>query len=239
MHNKTAIVTGASSGIGLGITRTLAAQGYAVVAVSRSASRSRALEASPRLAIVDGDVAEASTAERAVGEALARFGGLDLLVNNAGNFIAKPFTEYTTADTASLLGANLTGFLHMTQHALRAMTKAERGHIVNIGTTLARQPVAGVPSALPALIKGGIEAATRSLAIEYAPAGIRVNTIAAGIIDTPMHAPATHAALRGMSPAGRIGTPAEIADAVLFLERATFVSGEILHLDGGAHAGKW
>jgi NAD(P)-dependent dehydrogenase (short-subunit alcohol dehydrogenase family) len=160
-------------------------------------------------------------------------------VNSAGIFLAKPFTDYTPVDYAQLLSTNLAGFFHMTQQALRVMAAAKSGHIVNIGTSLASQPIAGVPSALPILIKGGIEAATRSLAIEYAPLAIRVNTISAGIIDTPMHAHESHEFLKHLSPAQRIGTTAEMAEALLFLEGATFVSGEILHVDGGAHAGKW
>lgn len=236
MSSKVAIVTGASSGIGLEITKALLAKGYAVVAVSRSVSR--ILEPSSRLALVDGDVGEPETAARAVAEA-RRFGGLDLLVNNAGNFIAKPFTDYTLEDYQRILSTNLAGFFHMTQHALRELAQRRSGHIVNIGTSLATQPIAGVPSALPILIKGGIEAATRSLAIEYASAGIRVNTIAPGIVDTPMHPRENHAFLNGLSPAGRIAKSSEIADAVLYLDGAAFVSGEVLHVDGGAHAGKW
>lgn len=238
MSTKTAIVTGASSGIGLGIAEALLARGYNVVATSRNASRAQKLRASAQLAVVDGDVGHARTAERVV--SVARdFGGLDLLVNNAGIFVAKPFTEYTQDDYARLLSTNVAGFFHMTQHALRVMEVAGRGQIVNIGTSLVQQPIAGVPSALSILTKGGIEAATRSLAIEYAPRGIRVNTLAAGIIDTPMHPPENHEALKGLSPAKRLGSVREVADAVLFLEDATFVSGQILHLDGGAHAGKW
>lgn len=239
MTNKVAIVTGASSGIGLRITQALLGAGYSVVATSRRASSCPDLVASPHLALVDGDVADARTAERAVEETRARFGRLDLLVNNAGIFIAKPFTDYTSDDYDRLLSTNLAGFFHMTQHALRAMLEGPSGHIVNIGTSLAVQPIAGVPSALPILIKGGIEAATRSLAIEYAARGIRVNTIAAGIIDTPMHAPEKHEALKRLTPAHRLGTSAEMAEAVLYLESAAFVSGEVLHVDGGAHAGKW
>lgn len=236
---KTAIVTGASSGIGLAITRALLEREYRVVAASRRVSSSRDLRASPQLVLVDGDVGERDTADRVVSAAEASFGGVDLLVNNAGIFLSKPFTDYTPEDYDQLLSTNLAGFFHMTQRALSVMARAKRGHVVNLGTSLSQQPVAGVPSALPILIKGGIEAATRSLAIEYAPLGIRVNTVAAGIIDTPMHSPAHHEALRGLSPTRRLGTTAEVADAVLFLEGAGFVSGEILHVDGGAHAGKW
>jgi NAD(P)-dependent dehydrogenase (short-subunit alcohol dehydrogenase family) len=239
MDAKVAIVTGASSGIGLAIAKALVGHGYSVVAVSRNASKAPALEPSAKLVPLDGDVGEAGTAERAVAEARSRFGRLDVLVNNAGIFIAKPFTEYTAADCGALLSTNLYGFLHMTQHALRAMAPQKRGHVVSIGTSLSAQPVAGVPSALPIMIKGGIEAATRSLAIEYAPHGVRVNTIAPGIIDTPMHPKENHPFLEGLSPAKRLGTAAEVADAVLYLDGAAFVSGEVLHLDGGAHAGKW
>jgi NAD(P)-dependent dehydrogenase (short-subunit alcohol dehydrogenase family) len=239
MGTKVALVTGASSGIGLRIAQTLLERGYNVVAASRTASRHAAVADARRFIAVDGDVGDEGTAARAVEAAQTKFGKLDLLVNNAGLFIAKRFTDYTADDYARLLATNLAGFFHMTQHALRAMERGQCGHVVNIGTSLASQPVAGVPSALPILIKGGIEAATRSLAIEYAARGIRVNTIAAGIIDTPMHQKENHSFLQGLSPAGRIGTPLEIADALLYLESATFVSGEVLHVDGGAHAGKW
>jgi NAD(P)-dependent dehydrogenase (short-subunit alcohol dehydrogenase family) len=239
MNAKIAVVTGASSGIGLSITRQLLSRGYGVVACSRHATSSQALTASPRLVILDGDVGDARSAERVVAEARSRFGRLDLLVNSAGSFMAKPFTDYNADDYASLLSTNLTGFFHMTQHALREMVKAGTGQIINIGTSLVAQPIAAVPSALPILLKGGIEAATRALAIEYAARGIRVNTIAAGIIDTPMHPKENHGFLKTLSPANRIGTADEIAEAVLYLESAAFVSGEILHVDGGAHAGKW
>lgn len=239
MQRRTALVTGATSGIGLDLTKTLLARGYAVVALSRRAKARATLASSPRLALLDGDVGDPATAERAVALALERFEQLDLVVNNAGIFRARPFTEYTLEDLGALVATNLTGFVHVSQAALRHMAPRGAGHIVNIGTSLAAQPVAGVPSALPILIKGGIEAATRSLAIEYAPRGIRVNTIAAGIIDTPLHGGADRAALAGLSPARRIGRPDEISAAVLYLDAAEFVSGEVLHVDGGAHAGRW
>lgn len=239
MGTKVALVTGASSGMGLEIAKILLDRGYRVLAASRTASRHAAPADAARFIAVDGDVGDEETAARAVEAAHARFGRLDLLVNNAGIFIAKPFTDYTADDYAKLVATNLAGFFHMTQHALRAMERGRSGHVINISTSLASQPIAGVPSALPILIKGGIEAATRSLAIEYAAHGIRVNTIAPGIVDTPMHAKENHDFLRGLSPAGRIGTPPEIAEAVLYLDSATFVSGEVLHIDGGAHAGKW
>ena len=239
MKSKVAIVSGASSGIGLCITQTLLEHGYSVVGTSRRASTCRELSASTRLALVDGDIADPRTAERAVGEASSKFGRLDLLVNSAGTFLAKPFTDYSSEDYQALLGVNLAGFFNLTQHALRVMGPAGSGHIVNIGTSFASQPIGGVPSALPILIKGGIEAATRSLAIEYAGRSVRVNTIAAGIIDTPMHSKDSHGFLKGLSPMNRLGSPREIAEAVLYLDGASFVSGEILHVDGGAHAGKW
>ncbi|MEY4551546.1 MAG: hypothetical protein RL685_7741, partial [Pseudomonadota bacterium] len=238
MQQRVAIVTGASSGIGLTLTRSLSARGYAVIGTSRNASHCPELQRE-KLTVLDGDVADPHTAERVVAAALSAFGRVDLLVNNAGIFLAKPFTEYTAEDYSTLLGTNLAGFFHMTQTVLRAMLERKSGHIVNIGSSLSGQPIAGVPSALPILIKGGLEAATRSLAIEYAASNIRVNTIAAGIIDTPMHSKEQHTFLAGLSPARRLGTTEEMAQALLYLEEAKFVSGEILHVDGGAHAGKW
>jgi NAD(P)-dependent dehydrogenase (short-subunit alcohol dehydrogenase family) len=238
MRSKVAVVTGASSGIGLQIAHTLLTHDYRIVAVSRKASEQTPLADASRFLAVDGDVGEESTAARAIDAARTTFGALDLLVNNAGAFIAKPFTDYTAGDYATLVAANLAGFFYMTQHALRAMTAGQGGHLVNIGTSLSSQPIASLPSALPIFMKGGLEAATRSIAIEYAAQGIRMNTIAAGFIKTPMHPKEHHAFLEGLSPARRMGTTAEIADAVLYLEAATFVSGEVLHVDGGTHAGK-
>jgi len=238
-QNKVAIVTGASSGIGLGITKALLARGYAVVATSRRASQRGTLAPSNKLAVVDGDVGQAATAARVVEQAMTRFDRVDLLVNNAGIFMAKPFTDHTAADYDALVATNLAGFVHMTQAALSQMVPQHRGHVVSISTSLVKQPIAGVPSALSILIKGGIEAASRSLAIEYAAQGIRVNTVAPGIIDTPMHAPDRHEALRALSPAQRLGAVDDVTAAVLYLEAAPFVSGEVIHVDGGAHAGKW
>jgi NAD(P)-dependent dehydrogenase (short-subunit alcohol dehydrogenase family) len=238
MQQRVAVVTGASSGIGLTLTHALAAQGYAVIATSRHASRNRELDRE-NVRVIDGDVADPRTAENVIAAALRQFDRVDLLVNNAGIFIAKPFTQYTSEDYAALLSTNLAGFFHMTQHALGAMLERKAGHIVSISTSLVAQPVAGVPSALSILTKGGIEAATRSLAIEYAPSNIRVNGIAPGIIDTPMHPKENHPFLAGLSPAHRLGSTEEVAQALLYLDGASFVSGEILHLDGGAHAGKW
>jgi NAD(P)-dependent dehydrogenase (short-subunit alcohol dehydrogenase family) len=239
MSKKVTIVTGASSGIGLGIARALIARGHDLVATARSITTGGVLPASPLVALVDGDIGDPTTAARLVDVALTRFGRIDTLVNNAGIFQVKPFTDYTADDIDRLLATNLAGFVHTTRAVLPHMVARRSGHIVNLGTSLAGQPIAGVPSAMPILIKGGIEAATRSLAIEYADRGIRVNTVSAGIVDTPMHPREHHEFLASLSPAGRIGQVAEIVDAVLYLDGAGFVSGEVLHVDGGAHAGRW
>lgn len=236
---KTAIVTGASSGIGLGLTIALIERGYRVVANSRRILEAGTLVASDDVALVDGDIAGLETARRIVRTAIERFETVDLLVNNAGIFIPKPFTDYTAEDFERLVSTNLAGFLYVTQEAVRRMTRQGTGHVVNITTTLADQPIAGVPAAIPVLTKGGLNAVTAALAIEYAGSGIRFNAIGAGIIDTPMHKPETHGFLKTLHPIQRIGKVSEIVDAVLYLTEAAFVTGEVLHVDGGAHAGKW
>ena len=236
---KTAIITGASSGIGLGLTTALLEQGYRVVANSRHITKAGTLVASESLALVDGDIADQDTGRRIIETAVQRFGTVDLLVNNAGIFISKPFTDYTQDDFERLVSTNLTGFLYVTQEGVRRMKRQRTGHVVNITTTLADQPVAGVPAALPVLTKGGLNAVTAALAIEFAGDGIRFNAIGAGIIDTPMHKPETHGFLKTLHPIQRIGKVSEIIDAVLYLTNAAFVTGEVLHVDGGAHAGKW
>jgi NAD(P)-dependent dehydrogenase (short-subunit alcohol dehydrogenase family) len=236
---KTAIVTGASSGIGLGLTTALVGKGYRVVANSRHITEAGTLVPSEDLALVDGDIGSPETARRIVETAVRRFGSVDVLVNNAGIFIPKPFTDYTKEDFDRLVSTNLAGFLYVTQEAVRQMTRQGIGHIVNITTTLADQPVAGVPAALQVLTKGGLNAVTAALAIELANTGIRINAIGAGIIDTPMHKPETYGFLKTLHPIQRIGRVSEIVDAVLYLTEATFVTGEVLHVDGGAHAGKW
>lgn len=237
--HKTAIVTGASSGIGLGLTMALVEQGYQVVANSRRITEAGTVVPSSQVALVDGDIGEAETARRLVDTAVSRFGGIDLLVNNAGIFIPKPFTEYTPDDFSRLVSTNLAGFLYVTQEAVRHMKRRGAGHVVTITTTLADQPIAGVPASVPVLTKGGLNAATAALAIEFANDGVRFNAIGAGIIDTPMHKPDTHGFLKTLHPIQRIGRVSEIVDAVLYLTEATFVTGEVLHVDGGAHAGKW
>ena len=234
-QRKVAVITGASQGIGAGLVRGFLDRGYRVVANSRSIQPA----ATADVLAVAGDIADPAVADRVIGGAVGRFGRVDTLVNNAGMFIAKPFTDYTEADFAAKISLNLAGFFHVTQRAIRQMLAQGSGHVVNLTTTLVGQPVKGVPSALASLTKGGLDAVTRSLAIEYADKGIRVNAVAPGIIKTPMHAPETHAALAGLHPLGRMGEVREVVEAVLYLESAGFVTGETLHVDGGAHAGHW
>jgi NAD(P)-dependent dehydrogenase (short-subunit alcohol dehydrogenase family) len=234
-ERKVVVVTGASQGIGAGLVRGFLDQGYRVVANSRSIKP----DLSSEVLAVAGDIADPAVADRVINEAVAKFGRVDTLVNNAGIFVAKPFTEYTAADYANVLSVNLAGFFHVTQRAVRQMLVQQSGHIVNMTTSLVEQPMKGVPSALASLTKGGLDAVTRSLAIEYSDRGIRVNAVAPGIIQTPMHAPETHAALAGLHPLGRMGQVSEVVEAVLYLESAGFVTGQTLHVDGGAHAGRW
>lgn len=234
-QRKVVVVTGASQGIGAGLVRGFLDRGYRVVANSRSIKP----DSSADVLAVPGDIAESAVADRVIGEAVAKFGRVDTLVNNAGIFVPKPFTEYTADDYARVLGTNLAGFFFVTQRAVRQMLSQDGGHVVNVTTTLVGQPVKGVPSALASLTKGGLDAVTRSLAIEYAEQGIRVNAVAPGIIKTPMHAAETHATLAGLHPLGRLGEVREVVEAVLYLEAAGFVTGETLHVDGGAHAGHW
>jgi NAD(P)-dependent dehydrogenase (short-subunit alcohol dehydrogenase family) len=238
-QTQTAIVTGASSGIGLALTGALLDHGYRVVANARHASTAGTLKPSRNLVLVDGDVADPDTAASLTRTAVERFGSVDLLVNNAGVFIVKPFTDYTTQEFQQLTATNLTGFFHVTQAALRQMRTQGSGHVVSISTTLAGQPVQALTSSLPILTKGGINAITRALAIEYAKEGIRVNAVAPGIVDTPMHSSESHGFLQSLHPIQRLATVGEVVDAVLYLTRAAFVTGEILHVDGGAHAGRW
>ena len=232
---KVAVITGASQGIGAGLVRAFLDRGYRVVANSRSIKPSP----SEDILAIPGDISDPAVAERVIAGAVEKFGRVDTLVNNAGVFIAKPFTEYTEADFDAKISLNLAGFFHISQRAVRQMLTQGGGHLVNLTTTLVNQPVKGVPSALASLTKGGLDAVTRSLAIEYADKGIRVNAVAPGIIKTPMHPPETHAFLAGLHPLGRMGEVQEIVEAVLYLESAAFVTGETLHVDGGAHAGHW
>jgi NAD(P)-dependent dehydrogenase (short-subunit alcohol dehydrogenase family) len=236
---KTAIITGASRGIGAGLVEAFLKRGYNVVANSRNITKANPFAATANVALVDGDIGLPSTAAKIVDTAVSRFGRIDVLINNAGVFIPRPFVEYTTEDFDTLVSTTLGGFLYVTQLTVKQMLRQKSGSIVNISTTLVDQPITGVGAAVQIMLKGGLNAVTRALAIEYAKEGIRVNTIAPGVINTPMHKPETHDFLKGLHPVGRIGEVKEIVDAALFLTDATFTSGEVLHVDGGAHAGKW
>jgi NAD(P)-dependent dehydrogenase (short-subunit alcohol dehydrogenase family) len=230
---KVVIVTGASQGIGAGVVKAFRDRDYRVIANSRSIKAS----SDPDIVTVPGDIADRAVAERIVTEAMDRFGRIDTLVNNAGIFTAKPFTAFTVDDYVKTLAVNLDGFFHITQAAIAQMEKQSSGHVVTITTTLAEHAVEGVPSVLASLTKGGLNAATKSLAIEYAKRGIRVNAVSPGIVKTPMHAVETHAALAAMHPVNRMGEISDIVQAILYLESAGFVTGEILHVDGGQSAG--
>jgi NAD(P)-dependent dehydrogenase (short-subunit alcohol dehydrogenase family) len=232
-EQKVAVITGASQGIGAALVKAYRDRNYRVVATSRSIKASD----DDGVVTVSGDIADRKTAERAIVEGVTRFGRIDTLINNAGIFIAKPFTEYTEADYEVYLGTNIAGFFHMTQLAIAEMEKQGSGHIVQISTSLVDNPIAGIPSVLASLTKGGLNAATKSLAIEYAKRGIRVNAVALGTIKTPMHPPETHAQLAALHPVGQLGEMSDVVDAILYLESANFVTGEILHVDGGQSAG--
>jgi NAD(P)-dependent dehydrogenase (short-subunit alcohol dehydrogenase family) len=234
-EQKVAIVTGASQGIGASLVEGFRRQGFRVVANSRSIAPSD----DPNVLAVVGDISERATAERIVAASVERFGRIDTLVNNAGIFVGKPFVEYTEADFAKVTAVNLAGFFHISQLAAARMLRQGSGHIVNITTSLVDQPIAGLPAALASLTKGGLDAVTRALAIEYADKGVRVNAVAPGVVKTPMHPAATHDFLAKLHPMKRMAEIHEIVDAVLYLDSAQFVTGEILHVDGGQHAGHW
>src|SRR5215471_10027476 len=236
---KTAIITGASQGIGAALVEAFLKRGCNVVANSQNITKANPFPASANLALVDGDIGDPKTAAKIVDTAVSRFGRIDVLVNNAGIFVPKPFTEYTTEDFNALVSPTLAGFLYVSQLAVKQMLKQECGSIVNISTTFVEHPVKGVPVTVQVMAKGSLDAVTRALAMEYAKDGIRVNTVALGVIKTPMHKPETYEFLKGLHPVGRMGEIKEVVDAVLFLTDATFTTGEILHVDGGAHAGKW
>ncbi|WP_405550472.1 SDR family NAD(P)-dependent oxidoreductase [Streptomyces sp. NBC_01171] len=228
---KVAIITGASQGIGADLAAAYRKQGYAVVATSRT------IAPTDDMVTVQGDIADPATAERVVAAAVERFGRIDTLVNNAGVFVAKPFTDYTQEDFDTVTGVNVTGFFHITQLVIGQMLAQGGGHIVNITTSLVDNADARVPSALASLTKGGLQSATKSLAIEYATRGIRVNAVAPGTIKTPMHPLESHKTLASLHPVRRMGESSDIVDAVLYLQNAPFVTGEILHVDGGMSAG--
>lgn len=232
-QQKVAIVTGASQGIGAALVKALRERNYRVIATSRSIKPS----GDPGVLAIAGDIGSADTARRVVAEGLERFGRIDSLVNNAGVFIAKPFTQYTAEDFSSKIATNVAGFFHITQAAVEVMERNRSGHVVSITTSLVDHANAQVPSVLASLTKGGLNAATKSLAIEYAARGVRFNAVSPGIIKTPMHAPETHDWLAALHPMGHMGEIADIVNAVLYLESAPFVTGEILHVDGGQSAG--
>ena len=235
-----AIVTGASSGIGLGITRALLEHGYRVVANSRTISKSKDLKASADLVLVDGDIGKKETAIKVVDAAMRHFDRIDLLVNSAGIYIPKPFTEYTPEDFETMIGTNVAGYFFVTQQAVAQMRKQKSGHIVSISTVLVDQPLAGAHISLPVITKSTIPAFSRALAMEYVADGIRVNTISPGVVDTPMHANDDHEALKKLHPIPRLVQISEIVDALLYLQSAPMVNGENIRIDGGAHAGaKW
>jgi NAD(P)-dependent dehydrogenase (short-subunit alcohol dehydrogenase family) len=230
---RVAIITGASQGIGAGLVTAYRKLGYAVVANSRSIEDSD----DPMVLTVPGDIARPGVGQRIVDAALARFGRVDTVVNNAGIFIAKPFTDYTDEDYDAVTGVNMRGFFEVSRGAVAAMLETGGGHVVNISTSLVEHANSAVPSALASLTKGGLNAVTKSLAIEYAGRGIRSNAVALGVIRTPMHDPSSYDALAKLHPIGRLGEIDDVVDAVLYLENAAFVTGEILHVDGGQSAG--
>lgn len=230
---KVVVITGASQGIGAELVKAFRERDYRVVATARSIKPSD----DANILTVAGDIGDPDTARRVISEGVARFGRIDTLVNNAGIFIAKPFTQYTAEDYAAITSVNLSGFFYITQLAITEMEKNSSGHVVSVSTTLAESAISGVPSVLASLTKGGLNAATKSLAIEYAKSGIRANAVAPGIIKSPMHAPETHAALGALHPMGHMGEMSDIVNAILYLDSAPFVTGEILHADGGQSAG--
>jgi NAD(P)-dependent dehydrogenase (short-subunit alcohol dehydrogenase family) len=230
---KVAVITGGSQGIGAGLVAAYRREGWSVVA------NSRAIEPSPdrEILAVPGDIADPAAADRVINEALERFGRVDTLINNAGAFISKPFTDYTPEDYALVVGVNLTGFFRLTQRAIAEMLMAGGGHVVNITTTIVDYAHSSEPSVLTSLTKGGVAAATRSLAVEYATRGIRVNAVAPGVIRTPMHSEDSYAAAAKLAPMGKVGQISDIVNGILFLESSPFITGEVVHIDGGQIAG--
>jgi NAD(P)-dependent dehydrogenase (short-subunit alcohol dehydrogenase family) len=237
---KTAIVTGASQGIGAGIVQGFVERGFNVVANSRKVTQSTEIAASNRVALVDGHIGEQATADKIVETALSRFKSIDVLVNNAGMFFTKPFTDYTAEDFKSLVSTNLEGFLYVTQLSIKQMLAQKTGgSIVTITAALARNPIRTVTAAVPMITKGGLETITQHLAMEYAKDGIRVNAVAPGAVYTPLHLNTPKEVMESLSPMGRPSTVRDIADAVMYLTDASTVTGHILYVDGGAHFGRW
>jgi len=239
-RRKTVVVTGASQGIGAGIVTRFVERGFNVVATSRKVTQSAEVTASDRVALVDGHIGEPATAAQVVETALSRFQSIEALVNNAGIFFTKPFTDYTADDLKSLVSTNIEGFLYLTQLTVKQMLAQQTGgSIVTITAALARNPIRGVTAAVPMLTKGGLETITQHLAMEYAKDGIRVNAVGPGVVFTPLHRDTPKEVMESLSPMGRPSTVNDIADAVLYLTDAGTVTGQILYVDGGAHFGNW
>jgi NAD(P)-dependent dehydrogenase (short-subunit alcohol dehydrogenase family) len=237
-ENPVAIVTGASSGIGLGITLALLEHGYRVVGTSRSISKSKELKASANLVLIDGEISKKETAVKVAEAATKHFGRIDLLLNNAGIFLPKPFTEYTEEDYYLVMNTNVASYFFMTQQVIPQMKKQNSGHVVNISAVLADQPTGGVTALLAVLSKSTMPAVSKALALEYAANNIRFNTVSPGNVNTPMHANEDHTALAKFHPLGRMAEISDVVDAVLYLQNATFVTGENIRVDGGVHAGR-
>lgn len=237
--NQTVIVTGASQGIGAAVVHAFLDRGYQVVATSRSVSKT-GFAPSPKLALVDGDIGQAATAEKVAHTAISKFGSINHVVANAGIFIPKPFVDYTAEDFRSLVSTNLEGFIYITQLAIKQMlSQATGGSVTTITAALADNPIAGAPAAVAMITKGGLNAITLSLAIEYAKQNIRFNAVAPGVVETPLHKNTPEDFMKTLSPMGTVSDPNDIADAVLYLTEARHVTGEVLHVDGGAHVGRW
>ena len=237
--NKTVIVTGASQGIGAAVVQAFLDRGYNVVATSRSVSKGSS-KPSPNLALVDGDVGQGATAENVAKTAIDKFGSIDHVVNNAGIFSTKPFTDFTIEDFRSLVSTNLEGFIFITQAAVKQMlSQGTGGSVTTITSSLVKNPISGVSASIPMITKGGLEAITLSLASEYAKNNIRFNAVAPGVVDTPLHNKSPKDFMKSLSPMGTVSDSKDIAEAVVYLAEARHVTGEVLHVDGGAHAGKW
>src|SRR5205823_4119697 len=238
--NKTVIVTGASQGIGAGVAQAFLARGYNVVGTARNATNSKELTASDQLALIDGDIGQFETAKEVAELAIKKFRSIDAVVANAGIYLVKPFTAYTADDFHALVATNLLGFIYVTQLAVKQMQAQKTGgSIVSITAALADNPIAGVTASLSMITKGGLNAAMRSLAMEYAKEHIRFNAVAPGTVDTPLHAKDSEDSLKTLSPMGSISSVEDIAGAVVYLTEARQITGEVLHVDSGAHVGKW
>jgi NAD(P)-dependent dehydrogenase (short-subunit alcohol dehydrogenase family) len=237
---KTVIVTGASQGIGAGVVQAFVARGYDVVGTARSATKSKNLSASDHLALIDGDIGQLETAQQVAELAIKKFGSIDAVVANAGIFLVKPFTGYTPDDFHALVSTNLAGFIYITQLAVKQMQiQKSGGSVVSISAALVDNPIAGLTASVSMITKGGLNAITRSLAMEYAKEHIRFNAVAPGVVDSPLHAEDSKDSLKTLSPMGTISTVEDIASAVVYLTEARQITGEVLHVDGGAHVGKW